>query len=138
MNKLLKLFTLSCFLMTTTAFANPTAVCSGPDIVEDTTGNGVATASYTARRSYDYQDQDLSNASVQWQASSSNPTKPCKVVASQNSQWDASAKFIVDDYFPVFCTITLKIVDNGVPNSCVKNVQVKPLCDFNDPTPFCN
>jgi len=137
MKKLHQLITLAFFITSTSLIANPTAVCSGPTIVQATSGSGVATASYTVRRSYDFQDHDLSNATIVWSASSSSLSHPCKVLSFASPEWDASAKFTVDQYFPVTCTITATITDNGVSSTCTKNVLVEPQCDFSDPFSNC-
>jgi hypothetical protein len=137
MKKLYQFITSAIFMTSTSLIANPTAVCSGPTIVQDTSGNGLATASYTVRRSYDFQDHDLSNATISWSASSSSPNHPCKVLSFASPEWDANAKFTVNQYFPVTCTITATITDNSVSSTCTKNVFVEPQCDFSDPFSNC-
>ncbi len=57
------------FMLSSAAFAGPTAICSGPDSVIDTDDDGQASALYTVRKSYDYHDHNLETAITDWELS---------------------------------------------------------------------
>lgn len=116
-----------CCIFGSVALAIPTAVCDGPNQVAGNS-NDDASAFYHVRKSYDYHDHNLSTTSrINW-SKSGNGCGATQPTISDGRDWDSIIHFNVDPDFPLYCLITIEIVDGGA-STCSKNVRIAPHCE---------